>query len=428
MQRRRRVPRRARDRPASQVPAADLRCVRRRSLLRAGARRSRRWTSAASAWACTSARTCGTSADVRPRRLYHRDPIAELAEQGASCSSISRRARSRSDKAEVRRRPGARRRHGARPVFLLRQPGRRQRRDSCSTGTRWRATRPARSCSAGATSRRTCSSTTCRTGRWPASVRAGGARRVAPRERHDHRGRLEGPGPRPAATTCASAGSRGRVLGVSGGMDSALTACLAVEALGPGQRARRSSMPTRYSSDHSLTGRPRAGRATSASSYRVIAIDAVFQAHLDALAPSFAGLAPDVTEENIQARVRGDGADGAVEQARRDAADDGQQVGAGRRLLHAVRRHGRRAGRDQRRAEDARLPSSRGTANRSGARIPESTLTKAPSAELRPDQKDTGLAAALRRARSDRRGLRRARPRRRAPSWRWASTGRWSRG
>ena len=93
------------------------------------------------------------------------------------------------------------------------------------------------------------------------------------------------------------------VLGVSGGIDSALTACLAAEALGR-DHLIVVSMPTRYSSDHSLSD-ARALAENLGVRHQIIEIDEVFQSYLEALAPTFVGLKPDVTEENIQARVRG---------------------------------------------------------------------------------------------------------------------------
>ncbi len=71
---------------------------------------------------------------------------------------------------------------------------------------------------------------------------------------------------------------------------------------------------------------------------------------------AFAGTARDVTEENIQARIRGNLLMALSNKRQRAAADDRQQVGARGRLLHAVRRHVRRSRRDRRRAEDDGVP------------------------------------------------------------------------
>jgi NAD+ synthase (glutamine-hydrolysing) len=98
-------------------------------------------------------------------------------------------------------------------------------------------------------------------------------------------------------------GFREIVIGVSGGIDSALTAALAVEALGPG-RVHCVSMPSRYSSEETRRdARLLAGQL--ATDFRELPIADVVGAFDTTLAESFAGLEPDLTEENIQARIRG---------------------------------------------------------------------------------------------------------------------------
>ncbi len=95
----------------------------------------------------------------------------------------------------------------------------------------------------------------------------------------------------------------GVLVGLSGGIDSALTAALAADALSPGQ-VMGVAMPTRHSSDHSLTD-ARALAENLGASFMVIPVDGIFQSFLDALAEPFAGRAPDVTEENLQSLARG---------------------------------------------------------------------------------------------------------------------------
>jgi NAD+ synthase (glutamine-hydrolysing) len=93
------------------------------------------------------------------------------------------------------------------------------------------------------------------------------------------------------------------VVGLSGGIDSALTAALAVEALGA-DRVHGVSMPSRFSSEGT---RGDAGRLADALGidFREIPIEPAVEVFAAALAPSFEGRAPDLTEENLQARIRG---------------------------------------------------------------------------------------------------------------------------
>ena len=93
------------------------------------------------------------------------------------------------------------------------------------------------------------------------------------------------------------------VVGISGGIDSALTAALAAEALGPG-RVHCVSMPSPFSSDATRSDAQRAAESLGVD-FREIPIEAIVEAFESALAPSFAGHERDTTEENVQARVRG---------------------------------------------------------------------------------------------------------------------------
>ncbi|MBU0716786.1 MAG: NAD+ synthase, partial [Planctomycetes bacterium] len=93
------------------------------------------------------------------------------------------------------------------------------------------------------------------------------------------------------------------VIGLSGGIDSALTAALAVEAVGA-NRVRGVAMPSRYSSDHSLTDAERLAKNLGIK-YQVIDIKGVHQSLESAMQPNFAGRPPGVAEENLQARIRG---------------------------------------------------------------------------------------------------------------------------
>jgi len=93
------------------------------------------------------------------------------------------------------------------------------------------------------------------------------------------------------------------VLGLSGGIDSSLVAAVAADAIGP-ENVLGVSMPSRYSSQHSRDDAQDLAEALGIQ-YETVAIETAFQGMLDTLADVFAGRAPDVTEENLQARVRG---------------------------------------------------------------------------------------------------------------------------
>ncbi|GAB5413054.1 MAG: NAD+ synthase [Congregibacter sp.] len=95
----------------------------------------------------------------------------------------------------------------------------------------------------------------------------------------------------------------GVVLGLSGGIDSALTLAVAVEALGA-ERVEAVMMPFRYTSQMSVEDAARQSE-TLGVRHRVISIESVYEQFLALLAPEFEGYAPDTTEENLQARCRG---------------------------------------------------------------------------------------------------------------------------
>ena len=177
------------------------------------------------------------------------------------------------------------------------------------------------------------------------------------------------------------------MLGLSGGIDSAVTASLAAAALGA-ERVTGVAMPTRYSSEHSLRDAEALARQLGIR-YEVVPIDNVFQSYLDALAPVFAGLAPDVTEENLQARVRG-----AILMAFSNkfgslllTTGNKSEIAVGYCTLYGDMAGGLAVISDVPKTfvyRLARYINARGPV----PVIPESSLTKAPSAELRPNQTD----------------------------------------
>src|SRR5207248_1425854 len=93
------------------------------------------------------------------------------------------------------------------------------------------------------------------------------------------------------------------VVGLSGGIDSALTVALCVEALGA-QRVHGVSMPSRYSSEGTRTDARRLAESLGID-FRELAIEPMVEAYTGALHEAFAGRESDLTEENLQARIRG---------------------------------------------------------------------------------------------------------------------------
>jgi NAD+ synthetase len=175
------------------------------------------------------------------------------------------------------------------------------------------------------------------------------------------------------------------VLGLSGGVDSSLVAAVAAEALGA-KRVHGVLMPSRFTSDASSEDAAILARAIGCEA-RTIAIEEPFKAYLEALTPAFAGRPPDVTEENLQARIRG-----AILMALSNkfgwlvlTTGNKSELATGyctlygdmcgglavlsdipKTLVYALSRH----------------------ANRHRMVIPDRVFTKAPTAELRPNQTD----------------------------------------
>jgi NAD+ synthase (glutamine-hydrolysing) len=98
-------------------------------------------------------------------------------------------------------------------------------------------------------------------------------------------------------------GFPGALLGLSGGIDSALTLALAVDALGP-DKVAAIAMPSRYTAPISLDDAAQQAQRLGVE-YQILPIEPVFQSFLQTLAEPFAGCAVDATEENVQARCRG---------------------------------------------------------------------------------------------------------------------------
>jgi NAD+ synthase (glutamine-hydrolysing) len=189
-------------------------------------------------------------------------------------------------------------------------------------------------------------------------------------------------------------GFPGVIIGLSGGIDSALVLAVAVDALGA-DRVRCVMMPSPYTADISwLDARDMVARL--GVRYDEIGITPMFEAFLDALAPQFAGLPEDATEENIQARVRGtllmalSNKTGAIVLT----TGNKSEMATGYCTLYGDMAGGFAVIKDVVKTLVYRLaawkneqPSLRADGS-IGAVIPERIITRPPSAELRPDQKD----------------------------------------
>lgn len=177
------------------------------------------------------------------------------------------------------------------------------------------------------------------------------------------------------------------VLGLSGGIDSAITAAIAVAALGP-ENVTGVAMPSRFSSDHSV-GDAAALAENLGIKLQTIPIQEVHSAYEQTLAPNFTGRAPDVTEENIQARIRG-----AILMALSNkfgalllTTGNKSEIAVGYCTLYGDMCGGLAVISDVPKSMVYRLARH---INEHAGRvlIPENTITKPPSAELRPDQHD----------------------------------------
>ncbi|HEX3540260.1 MAG TPA: NAD+ synthase [Acidimicrobiales bacterium] len=176
------------------------------------------------------------------------------------------------------------------------------------------------------------------------------------------------------------------VIGLSGGIDSSLVATVATDALGPGH-VHGVAMPSRFSSGHSLRDAEElAGRL--GIDYQVIPIEAAHGAFLDMLAPAFAGRAPDLTEENLQSRIRGVTLMALSNKFGWMVLTTGNksELAVGYSTIYGDTAGGFAVIKDVFKTMVYRLCTWRNS--QPDSPIPASILTKAPSAELRPDQRD----------------------------------------
>ena len=176
------------------------------------------------------------------------------------------------------------------------------------------------------------------------------------------------------------------VLGLSGGIDSALTACVAVDALGK-ENVLGIGMPGPYSSRGSIDDAAELARNLGIR-FELVPIGDIFDAYRKGLAPSFAGRPPDVTEENVQARIRG-----SLMMAISNkfgglllTTGNKSELAVGYCTLYGDMCGGLAVISDVPKTLVYQLANF---VNSRSPLIPQSTIDKPPSAELRPDQKDS---------------------------------------
>jgi NAD+ synthase (glutamine-hydrolysing) len=178
------------------------------------------------------------------------------------------------------------------------------------------------------------------------------------------------------------------VLGLSGGVDSSLTAILAADALGP-DRVHGIALPTRFSSSHSLEDAEQLAQNLGIH-FSVIPIDVLFQTYLEVLSPHFQGLPAELTEENLQPRIRG-----TILMALSNkfgwlvlTTGNKSETGVGYSTLYGDTAGGFAVLKDVPKILVYELCRHR---NQIAGKelLPGRVLEKPPSAELRPDQKDS---------------------------------------
>lgn len=177
------------------------------------------------------------------------------------------------------------------------------------------------------------------------------------------------------------------VIGLSGGIDSTIVACVAVDALGA-EHVHGVSMPSRYSSEGSRSDAEDLA-AQLGIDIRTVAIEPAFAAYLEMLAPSFEGRAADLTEENLQSRIRGTTLMALSNKFGWMVLTTGNksEMAVGYFTIYGDSVGGFGVIKDVLKTRVYDL--CRYVNVRAGrALINESVLTKAPSAELRPDQRD----------------------------------------
>ncbi|MCK7549853.1 NAD+ synthase [Marinobacter koreensis] len=180
-------------------------------------------------------------------------------------------------------------------------------------------------------------------------------------------------------------GFRSVVLGLSGGIDSAVTLAVAVDALGK-ERVRAVMMPFRYTSSMSLEDAEAEAKQLDVQ-YDVFSIEPMYDAFMEALAEPFEGTRPDTTEENLQARLRGVLLMSLSNKFGSLVLTTGNksEMAVGYSTLYGDMAGGFDVLKDVPKTLVFRLANYR---NSQSPVIPERVITRPPSAELAPDQKD----------------------------------------
>ena len=181
-------------------------------------------------------------------------------------------------------------------------------------------------------------------------------------------------------------GFRQVLLGLSGGIDSAVTCVLAVEALGV-ENVLGVMMPSQYSSEHSVTDAVDLAKNLGIR-YEIIPIAKIFDVYREELRPVFRDAPEDITEENLQARIRGNLLMALSNKYGKLLLSTGNksELAVGYTTLYGDACGGLAVISDVPKTMVYRLADH---LNRERELIPKNTITKPPSAELRPNQKDS---------------------------------------
>lgn len=180
-------------------------------------------------------------------------------------------------------------------------------------------------------------------------------------------------------------GFNGAVLGLSGGIDSALTLAIAVDALGK-DKVQALMMPFRYTADISIADAKEEAEILGIE-FDVLSIEPMFDAFMGQLAPMFAGTGRDTTEENLQARCRGVVLMALSNKRRSIVLTTGNksEMAVGYATLYGDMAGGFDVLKDVPKTLVFKLSEYRNTVSYV---IPQRVITRPPSAELAPDQKD----------------------------------------